>query len=557
MSSVRRFLIAISVTALAVAGCDNAPKTAVPASAPAAAASGSAEPDTVEPAASASPEAEPPAAAPARTALGAHPGDVKAAPGDTFAYWALRPDADGSRHVRYTRTYHGLPVYGGDVIVHVGPSGDYRGSSNGLVQPLTVDTVPSVSAQDAAAKAKERFGGRITAVQGQRLLVEASTGTGRLAWEDVIVGVARDGRTPSRLHVLTDAHSGAVIRQWDEIETVAGTGNSLYSGKVTVETQRFGNQYRLIDTTRGRASVCDLGHRDDGNCAQLTDPDNTWGTGSAADPQTAAVDAAYGAQATYDYYLQFFKRKGVAGNGRGVVSRVHVGDGLENAFWDGRQMNYGDGRDNAHPLVELDVAAHEMTHGITQYSVPNDLTYAGESGGLNEATSDIFGTMVEFWVNNPADPGDYVIGERLDLNGNGTPLRYMYDPARDGVSHGCWSPATKDVDVHYSSGVANHFYFDLAEGTGKTPYGTSPVCGNASAVTGIGRDKAQQIWYRALDVYFTSSTSYVNPDNPGNTARAYTLSAAADLYGRCGTEYKAVQRAWTAVNVAGADAACA
>jgi Zn-dependent metalloprotease len=552
MSAVRRALIAGPVLALALAGCQAAPK--VPDRA--ADASGSAEPDTVEVATSATPEEEPPAAAPARRALDTHLADVRATPEDRFAYFALRPDADGTRHVRYTRTYRGLPVSGGDVIVHTDAAGAFKGASNGLATPLRLDTVPAVSAQDAMAKARERFAGRITQVQGQRLLIEASTGTGRLAWEHVVVGVGPDGRTPSRLHVLTDAQSGAPLGRWDEIETVSGTGNSIYSGRVTLETQRFGTTFRLVDATRGRASVCDLKHRDDGSCAQLTDADNTWGDGRASDPQSAGVDAAYGAQLTYDYYLKFFGRKGVANNGRGVVSRVHVGDQLENAYWDGRQMNYGDGRDNSHPLVELDVAAHEMTHGVTKFSVSGDLTYDGESGGLNEATSDIFGTMVEFWAANPNDPGDYAIGERLDLNGNGTPLRYMYNPALDGASHGCWSAATKDVGVHYSSGVGNHFYFDLAEGTGKTAYGTSPVCGSAPAVAGIGRDKAQQIWYRALDVYFTSSTSYVNDANPGNTARAYTLSAAADLYGRCGTEYKAVQHAWTAVNVPGPDAAC-
>ena len=103
---------------------------------------------------------------------------------------------------------------------------------------------------------------------------------------------------------------------------------------------------------------------------------------------------------------------------------------------------------------------------------------------------------------------------------------------------------------------ANHFFFNLAEGTGATAYGTSPVCGSAPAVTGIGRAKAEKIWFRALDVYFTSNTRYVNTTTPSNTARAYSLKAATDLYGTCSTEYKAVQAAWTAVNVAGSDAAC-
>jgi thermolysin metallopeptidase-like protein/proprotein convertase P-domain-containing protein len=185
--------------------------------------------------------------------------------------------------------------------------------------------------------------------------------------------------------------------------------------------------------------------------------------------------------------------------------------------------------------------------------VPGGLTYSGESGGLNEATSDIFGSMVEFYAGNAVDPGDYDIGEKIDIFGTGEPLRYMYNPSLDGSSHSCWSTSTRNVDVHYSSGVANHFFFDLAEGTGSTAYGTSPVCGSAAPVTGIGRDKAEKIWFRALDTYFVSNTPYVNTATPSNTARAHSLSAAADLYGLCGTEYKAVQAAWNAVNVAGAD----
>ena len=164
--------------------------------------------------------------------------------------------------------------------------------------------------------------------------------------------------------------------------------------------------------------------------------------------------------------------------------------------------------------------------------------------------------MVEFSANNSSDPGDYQVGEEIDINGDGTPLRYMYNPGLDGSSHTCWSTSTKNVDVHFSSGPANHFFFMLAEGSGATAFGTSPVCGSAPAVTGIGRAAAEAIWFRALDSYFTSNTSYVNTSNPGNTARAYTLRAATDLFGTCSTQYRTVQAAWTAVNVAGSDAAC-
>ncbi|MEV4516726.1 M4 family metallopeptidase [Dactylosporangium sp. NPDC049525] len=514
----------------------------------------SAEP-SVDPSAA---EAADPAAAPARKALDAHAGDVRATGEDRFSFYGSRlDDAGGGAHVRYTRTYRGLRVHGGDIVVHTGPGGAYKGASNSLAKPLQVDITPKVSATDAMAAAKSHFTGKVAGTGAPRLLIDASTGVGRLAWENVVEGVAKDGQTPSRLHVLTDAHSGGLISSWDEVETVTGSGNSLYSGKVGIDTQKFGTTFRLTDTTHGRGTVCDMQHQESGSCKLFTDADNTWGDGKTTDPASAAVDAAYGAAVTFDYFKSVHGRRGIGDNGRGVPSRVHFGDAYVNAFWDRGQMTYGDGRDNTHPLVQLDIAGHEMSHGITEKSVSGDLTYAGESGGLNEATSDIFGTMVEFYANNAADPGDYQIGEKIDINGNGTPLRYMYNPALDGESHSCWSTATAGVDVHLSSGVANHFFFDLAEGTGKTAFGTSPVCGSAAGVTGIGRAKAEKIWYRALDVYFTSNTAYVNAENPGNTARAYTLQAAADLYGSCGAEYKAVQKAWTAVNVAGADAACA
>ncbi|GGM56331.1 M4 family metallopeptidase [Dactylosporangium sucinum] len=551
-------LATLAVSAVALAGCtdstDKSDKTDKADSSAEAQAAASDEPeaDPSDP-----PEEEPPAAAPVRKALDTHRSDVKAAPEDTFGFYSFRPDTNGGKHVRYTRTYHGLPVYGGDVIVHTDAAGQYKGVSNSLVKPLEVSTVPVVSASDALNAAKARFSGTVNSTGGSRLLIDASSGVGRLAWEHTVVGMAKDGQTPSRLHVVTDAQSGAVLGSWDEIETVAGTGNSMYSGQVSLEVQKFGTSFRLTDAAHGRGTTCDMQHQTSGSCKAMSDDDNVWGTGNPADPQTAAVDAHYGAAKTYEYYEKTFGRRGIFNNGRGVPSRVHYGDNYENAFWDGKQMTYGDGAGNTHPLTELDIAAHEMTHGVTEKSVPGDLTYAAESGGLNEATSDIFGTMVEFYAASPADPADYLVAEKIDLNGNGTPLRYLFDPALDGHSHSCWSAETKNVDVHYSSGVANHFFFNLAEGTGKTQYGTSPVCGSAPGMKGIGRDKAAQIWYRALDVYFTSNTSYVSPENPGNTARAYTLAAAADLYGSCGAEYKAVQAAWTAVNVAGADAACA
>jgi Zn-dependent metalloprotease len=206
-------------------------------------------------------------------------------------------------------------------------------------------------------------------------------------------------------------------------------------------------------------------------------------------------------------------------------------------------MTYGDGdlTKGWYPLTSLDVAAHEMTHGLTSNTA--DLTYSGESGGLNEATSDIFGTLVEFNAANAADNPDYLIGEKLRTSG--VPLRYMDKPSRDGKSADCWSSSVGSLDVHYSSGVGNHFFFLLAVGSGaRTVNGVaydSPTC-DGSTISGIGNTKAGAIWYRALTVHMTSNTDY-------HGAHTATLSAAAYLYGSSSAEHAAVSAAWAAVNV--------
>jgi Zn-dependent metalloprotease len=139
-----------------------------------------------------------------------------------------------------------------------------------------------------------------------------------------------------------------------------------------------------------------------------------------------------------------------------------------------------------------------------------------------------------------------LIGEKIVRSGFGkAALRFMDQPSKDGNSADCWSSSVGNLDVHYSSGVANHFAYLLAEGSGaKTINGVSynsPTC-NSSSVSGIGRDKLGAIWYRALTVYMTSSTNYAG-------ARTATLNAAKDLYGAGSSEYGAVGAAWSAVGV--------
>ncbi|MFJ8432474.1 M4 family metallopeptidase [Kitasatospora sp. NPDC094019] len=465
-------------------------------------------------------------------------------------------DANGTRHLRYDRTYAGLPVLGGDLIVHQKANGtitsvdrafDGRLSLPSLTPKLSAGTastqaVDSVRATVGIAPADEDASpvSRVDGASSPTLVVWAGDGSPRLAYQTVVHGERADG-TPSSQRLITDAATGQLLSTHEEVQTATGTGKGVHVGTVTLTTTQSGSTYQLKDASRGNQWT---GNAKSGN-ALYTDADNNWGNGSASDTQSAAVDAQFGTGATWDYYKAKFNRSGIKNNGVGASNRVHYGNAYVNAFWQDSCfcMTYGDGANNTNPLTAVDVAGHEMSHGVT--SATANLTYSGESGGLNEATSDIFGTMVEWYANLPSDVPDYLIGEKLNINGNGTPLRYMDKPSKDGASKDSWYSGVGNVDVHYSSGVANHFFYLLAEGSGaKVINGVSynSPTSNGSTITGIGRDKAAAIWYRALTTYFTSSTNY-------KAARTGTLNAAKDLYGAGSVEYNTVAAAWSAVNV--------
>ena len=499
------------------------------------------------------------AAASALKALEARPGLARESVEQEFHVTETMLDPDGAAHVRMERTYRGLDVVGGDLVVHEGAASDLTGVSQTLRAPLTLKAQPSLHAQGATSRAlaPSKPTASIEHLRAgdaaPRLVVDALGAEPRLAWEVRTLGRETDG-TPSRLTTYVDARNGAVLRRVEGIHTADGQGISLYSGTVPLSVTSSGGSYTLTDAAHGNAKTTDMQNKTDSMRCQLlgsgctngvaySSPDTSFGTGSNGNRESAAVDAHYGGAVTYDYFKLVLGRNGIFGNGAGAPSRVHYGKNYVNAFWDGTKMTYGDGNGTTFgPLVSLDVAGHEMTHGVTQNTA--NLTYSGESGGLNEATSDIFGTMVEFYAANTDDPGDYYIGEEFDLAA-AKGFRRMDDPSLDGSSMSCYSATAGSADVHYSSGIGNHFFYLLAEGSGAKTIGgkahNSPTC-NGSSVTGIGRDAAQKIWFRALTTYFTSGTTYAQ-------ARTGTLNAARDLYGQSSTQYNTVAAAWSAVSV--------
>ncbi|MCK8677542.1 M4 family metallopeptidase [Streptomyces lichenis] len=458
-------------------------------------------------------------------------------------------DRDGTTHTRYERTYAGLPVLGGDLVVSESKAGRTEGVSKASRAELknvdtTADIAPAAAEKQAVGAAKAEGSKAKEASQAPRKVVWLAQGKPVLAYETVVGGLQHDG-TPNELHVVTDAATGAKLFEWQGVHE--GTGNTQYSGQVTLGTSGSGSSYSLTDTGRGNHKTYNLNRSTSGSGTLFTGPDDVWGDGTPQNAETAGADAHYGAALTWDYYKNVHGRSGIRGDGVGATSRVHYGNNYVNAFWQDSCfcMTYGDGDGNVKPLTSIDVAAHEMTHGVT--SVTAKLVYSGESGGLNEATSDIFAAAVEFNANNAQDKGDYLVGEKIDIRGNGTPLRYMDKPSKDGSSKDAWYSGIGNIDVHYSSGPANHWFYLLSEGSGaKTINGVnydSPTS-DGLPVTGIGRDKAALIWYKALTTKFNSTTNYAG-------ARTGTVAVATELYGAGSAEVKAVESAWAGIAVGG------
>ena len=476
----------------------------------------------------------------------AFPGRTLHAEGHSYAARDVIVDADGSEHVRLARSYRGLPVIGGDMVVHSSRSGSFLDASRTLRQTIALDIRARIGGAEAVRAAVLARSGSPEGVP--QLVVYARGAQPQLAYSVRLHGEQADG-TPSELNVIVDATNGAVLESWEDVHTapVVGTGETLFAGDVPITAEQT-TSFTLTDNTRGGGKTLDMKNRQVGKGTAMTDADNLWGNNTTGDRATVAADAHYGVALTWDYFKLVHGRNGIANDGKGANARVHYGRNYANAYWSDSCfcMTFGDGNGSSiKPLVSIDVAGHEMAHGVTSRTA--GLVYSGESGGLNEATSDIFGTMVEYYASNTQDLPDYLVGEKLFTNGTSV-IRNMMKPSIDGVSADCYYPSVGGIDVHYSSGIANHFYFLLAEGT--TGGAPSPTCvaGNTRVATGtgtlsgIGRAKAEKIWYRALTVYMTTSTNYA-------AARQATLKAAADLHGAGSPEVNAVAAAWTAVLV--------
>lgn len=475
-------------------------------------------------------------------------------PDHAFQVRKTNVDDKKTAHVRLQQTYKGVNVFEGEAIAHVDAAGDVT-LTDSLLRDIDVANVtPTIPAGQARAIALRTLGVRGNADVDLTLEILAKgerTATDRLTWHaNVFYENAQDGT--GKYTLFLDAHTGQPVWGFDALETsaVAGLGNTMFSGQVNLnlDFDLVSATYYLRSATPDypNLSTRDLNGATSGTGTTISNTSEIFGNYNfdLSDRRTAGADAHYGMSLTWNYFKTTFGRNGIDGLGTATYGRVHYGSAYQNAFWSNTCfcMTYGDGGSTLYPLVSLDVTGHEMAHGVM--SKEANLTYSGESGGLNESSSDIFGTLVEYYANNSLDVPDYLIGERLyKSNWSGTnftptkALRYMNDPAKDGSSPACWSKNIRGLNVHYSSGPNNHMFYLLAQD------GTNTSKCNGKSVTGVGRDTAAKIWYKAISDYMTASTNYAG-------ARKAALNAAVALgYAVGSSVYNSVAAAYSAINV--------
>jgi len=490
----------------------------------------------------------------------------------------------GAASVRSQQYYQGIRVLGGELILRQSPGRSLEAAADALVRDLHISPDPSLEVREALAIAHGAVAPRNTYVIAPtaelvvfpvtRLVPRPGIKDPKNAedFEEAVLHhelaylihvELEQGDETRHEELLVQAHSGGILRHWSTLHTTAheGTGKSQYSGSVKLGTNAVAGGFELRDLGRAGNYTTNMNGSTSGNGSVYASAVDEWGDGlnysaangsTSANGQTAAVDAHYGMQVTWDFLAKVMGRNGIDGTGRTVFSRVHYSASYDNAFWSDACfcMTFGDGS-MFKTLTAMDVAAHEMGHGVCATTA--NLTYVGESGGLNEANSDIIGTMVEFYALGaqgqgaviPDTGGNWTIGEQLATANFPTPLRYMQKPSLDGRSPDAWSASLGSLDVHFSSGPMNRAFYFLSQGSSASTANAAYSSYLPTGMSGLGNDKAMRIWWRTLTTRLTSSSNYL-------AARNGAIAATKELYGAGGAEEKAVWNAFAGINVGSA-----
>ncbi len=461
---------------------------------------------------------------------------------------ARHRDADGETHLRFAQRHLGIPVWRREIRLHYDTHGALRLLQGSYVRtPSDGDATPRLDAATASAQAWADVGEipPVTLPSAELVFYGGEGDTVHLAWMiDVAPALNR------RWRVFVDARTGTVLARQSRIhdEIVAGRGADLFGTQQIFNVWHEGASYYLIDpsTPTPNGSYAPLaGLNATGDMivydADYTDATNGYFYVTSAASQSGwdptAVTAAAHTLYVYEYYLTRHARESIDNAAMNLVTVVHFEQDYANAFWNGTMMVYGDGDGTTlGPLAKcLDIAAHELTHGVTENSA--GLLYENQSGALNESFSDVFGSLVENTAHAGAE--NWRLGEDCTLASPGY-LRSLADPSLGldpqpvRMTEYQNLPNTYEGDyggVHVNSGIPNRAAYLIAAGLTTEGLGTS-----------IGMTDTARLYYAALTDYLSAYAQF-------GDARDALIAAATALWGESSAQASAVRAAWDAVEV--------
>jgi len=479
-------------------------------------------------------------------------------PDSQFILRDILTDTFSNTHFRLDQVYKGIPIHGASVMVHLDKNGQgtlFNGHYYAIKKDI--NTKPSITSENAILKAVDdlKIKGKSldkTFINTQMADIEKPEASliiynKKSLADNYVLAYQVDIYSDDHHHWIyfIDASSGEVIYSLESTCAVDGsrttTAMDLNSVTRSINTYQKGSTYYLLDVTKPMFDAANSVIPDDPKGAIMTiDMNNTFGKNQAFTYLTTtdnnwsnptAVSAHYNAGFAYEYYRTKHNRNSIDGKGGTIYSIINVpdqqtGDALDNAFWSSRFMWYGNGNVAFKPLAGgLDVAGHEMTHGVVENTA--NLEYDGESGAINESLADIFGAMM--------DSSNWLIGEavvNISVYPSGA-LRSLSDPHNGGssLSDRGYQPKnmsekyTGDEDnhgVHINSGISNYAFYLFAQA--------------------IGKEKAANVYYKALTDYLTKSSQFID-------LRMAVIQAATDLFGSASNEVTQAGSAFDAVGI--------
>jgi len=440
----------------------------------------------------------------------------------------------GGARLRFEQRYHNLPVWPAELSVYLNAQGDVNYMQGAYVPSprRQLITTPQLSAQQVQQQVLTAYPDGVKTTEASLIIyAPVSSHSPRLAWRFHVFASVDE-----KILTVVDAITGDILTEFNEIHGIntVGSGTGLHGDTRPLNVFEENNTFFLADTSKAMfaqsgTTAPDPQHGSilvfDGNNQapdKLNDVSlihsNNQNNGFLQD----GVSAAFNLSETYDYFFQSHQRNSLDGQGGSILAVVRVGQNLDNAFWNGNAMFFGDALPFA---ADLDVVAHELTHGVIQHSA--GLIYQAQSGALNEAFADILGEMAEARTKGKVD---WVLGgEEL----NNTVFRSFINPAAHRqpakMSDFVHLPNTVEGDnggVHINSGIINHAYYLLAEGLENA----------------IGTADAEQIFYRTLTHYLSKNSQFID-------ARLAVEQSAIDLFGQDSKQFNTVQQAFDAVEI--------